>query len=163
MSEDIPYNSFVPPPDIVSIPTSALLNARTVASLYPRSFSPRPITDTRKKTLSSKDKAKTTPSSHLPLTSTQLLTLHLALHRPDPTETSDAPPTGHPSLPADPWGPYLRTIPARFDEHPLTWIVDVDAAAEIKPARPVSSLARLAECLPRKTGLLLDDVERRFW
>lgn len=47
------------------------------------------------------------------LNGTQLLSIHLALHRPVSEEDSDDPN----------FGPYLTTLPREFDAHPLSWLI----------------------------------------
>lgn len=57
-----------------------------------------------------------TLAAHYPastLTATQLISLHLMLHRPRREDDS-----------LDPlFGPYISVLPREFDSHPLTWTV----------------------------------------
>ncbi|KAF8921324.1 hypothetical protein CPB85DRAFT_1270290 [Mucidula mucida] len=68
---------------LFSVPAEALLNAKTLSPLYPRAG----------------------------LSATQLISMHLTLHRPS---------FGKP----DPqFGPYISVLPADFSFHPLVWMV----------------------------------------
>jgi hypothetical protein len=156
ISSDVPYNPFAPPPDLISIPTSALLNVQTLRPLYPRSFSPPSLLKSSTK-LSNKPSPSTTAHVPLlPLTATQLLTLHLALHCPYADK--------HPSLPDDPWAPYVLTLPCSFHyHHPLTWLVDLAADDEIgETQRTQTTFAGLTDLLPARTRTLVLDVHKRF-
>lgn len=155
------------------IPSSALLNANTLRPHYPPPFAPISTRKHHHHSLHSskrKHSSKSTPptptpsppaepsSPHFPLTSTQFVTLHLALHNPNSTTPK------HPSLPSDPWATYLACCPKDFDHHPLTWIVDVDeGGGDEKTRRRREALVELADCLPRTTKILLEDVKKRFW
>ena len=101
----------------------------------------------------------------LPLTSNQLVTLHLALHHPESTLA------GHDALSPDPWAPYLRSLPRTFHwHHPLTWLVRLSAeddegegAVGARLRKTEVLLESLFTCLPERAQLLVRDVERRFW
>jgi hypothetical protein len=70
---------------LFTIPASAMLNISTLSHHY--------------------------PSARPKLTATQLISLHLCLHRPVDSQGS-----------SDPlFGPYISTLPNNFDFHPLTW------------------------------------------
>ena len=173
VSRPIPWNIFYPPPNLLSIPSSALLNSNTLRPHYPPPFAPISTRKHRSHShLHSSHKHHSKPSTpspeeqpvsspHFPLTSTQFVTLHLALHNPNSTTPK------HPSLPTDPWAPYLACCPKEFDHHPLTWIVDVDAEdggeEDETRRRRREALEQLADCLPRTTKVLLEDVKKRFW
>ena len=75
-----------PSTPLFKIPGKALLNMLTLESHYP----------------------KTDPA----LTNTQLIALHLLLHRPTPGGTGDPL-----------FGPFIAILPKSFDGHPLTWLV----------------------------------------
>ncbi|KAL7417408.1 hypothetical protein BDY24DRAFT_374767 [Mrakia frigida] len=164
VSRPIPYNIFHPPPNLLMIPSSALLNANTLRPHYPPPFAPISTRKHHHHSLHSskrKHSSKSTPptptpsppaepsSPHFPLTSTQFVTLHLALHNPNSSTPK------HPSLPSDPWATYLACCPKDFDHHPLTWIVDVDeGGGDEKTRRRREALVELADCLPRTTKIL---------
>lgn len=80
---------------ILSIPAAALLNARTLRNIYPtiplEGYCPA--------------------AGGFLMNATQLISLHLAVHRPK-TESTDP----H-------FGPYINMCPSDFESHPLTWIV----------------------------------------
>lgn len=80
------------------IPKSALLNSRTLRSIYP---------DVNLEGYERKSKDK------LVLNGTQLLSIHLCLNRPHESgESEDVN-----------FGPYITTLPREFNNHPLTWLV----------------------------------------
>ncbi|OSD01579.1 SET domain-containing protein [Trametes coccinea BRFM310] len=83
-ARDIP-----PSATIFEVPSSALMNVKTLLPLYPH------IREGR-------------------LSSHQLVSLHLLLHRP-PGEDD--------SLDSH-FGPYISTLPRDFSSHPLTWLID---------------------------------------
>ncbi|ETW85942.1 hypothetical protein HETIRDRAFT_43837 [Heterobasidion irregulare TC 32-1] len=75
---------------LFTLPATAKINIKTLSSHYP---------------------VKT--HHDLPLSATQLISLHLFLHRPSPGSES-----------SDPlFGPYISILPKEFDSHPLTWVV----------------------------------------
>ncbi|EPQ58137.1 SET domain-containing protein [Gloeophyllum trabeum ATCC 11539] len=102
-----------PSTTLFTVPASALLNIKTLVKRYP----PR------------------TP----PLSGTQLVTLHLFLHRPEGNSESKDPA----------FGPYISVLPRNFDSHPLTWQVR-------------NSCADLLQRLPPSVSKVLDIVARRF-
>jgi hypothetical protein len=55
-----------------------------------------------------------------PPTAIQMISLHLAIHRPT---------AGQPSS-CGSFGPYISVLPTEFDGHPLTWVVRKDQAGE---------------------------------
>ena len=80
---------------ILSIPAAGLLNARTLRNIYPAI----PL------------EGFCSATGGFLMNATQLLSLHLAMHRPKPEST-------------DPhFGPYINMCPSDFESHPLTWIV----------------------------------------
>ena len=90
-----------------------------------------------------------TLESHYPspscLTATQLISLHLLLHRPLRNGES-----------SDPlFGPYISVLPRDFDSHPVTWAVDKD--------RRDSVGTRLLESLPPSATMVLWKVSHKFW
>jgi hypothetical protein len=81
------------------------------------------------------------PSS---LTATQLIPLHLLLHRPQ---------RGGESL--DPFfGPYISVLPRDFDSHPVTWSVEGGRQDDVD--------TRLLESLPPSAIMALREVCRKF-
>jgi hypothetical protein len=79
-------SSSEPQTPLFTIPASALINIKTLSPHYPRK-----------------------PS----LNATQLISLHLAIHRPkNNQESSD-----------HLFGPYISIMPRDFDFHPLTWLI----------------------------------------
>ena len=81
------------------------------------------------------------------LTATQLISLHLLLHKPAPGCESDDP---H-------FGPYISILPRDFGAHPLTWVVHRTLGAE---SREEHTLLRL---LPPSVLFDLLLLEGRFW
>jgi hypothetical protein len=81
------------------------------------------------------------------LTATQLISLHLLLHKPAPGCESDDP---H-------FGPYISVLPRDFGGHPLTWVVHRTLGAE---SREEHTLLRL---LPPSVLSDLPLLEGRFW
>ena len=82
------------------------------------------------------------------LTPVQIISLHLLLHRP--------PENGHSSDPT--FGPFIDTMPTRFDSHPLVWVVAGELGIESK--RYCQSL--LAS-LPPSTSSSLRELTTGFW
>lgn len=81
------------------------------------------------------------------LNATQMISLHLLLHRPKDNEKS-----------LDPmFGPYISTLPREFDSHPLTWRVRNRYNLQQDPASILSS------CLPPCIATALVELEARFW
>ncbi|KAI9509365.1 hypothetical protein F5148DRAFT_766220 [Russula earlei] len=102
-------------------------------------------------TLPSKAKINVDTLRHYPysrtLTATQLISLHLLLHKPAPDcESDDAQ-----------FGPYISILPRDFGGHPLTWIVHRTLGVG---SREEHSLLRL---LPPCVLSDLVLLERRFW
>jgi hypothetical protein len=101
---------------LFTIPASALPNVLTLASHYPGS-----------------DQA---------LTAVQLISLHLALHRPKAGECS-----------SDPlFGAYISVLPEDFAFHPLTWLrkrvlgtLSVDHEKSLLNALPISVMKKLKD------------------
>ncbi|GFZ45944.1 hypothetical protein JCM24511_03677 [Saitozyma sp. JCM 24511] len=149
---------------ILEIPASAMINPLTLLStssipthLFPNSVSGTklPRRGTAKAALANGD-GDDCPGSGEHLTTTQLLTLQLALWRVDPAARG-------------PWGVYVDTLPTEFRPwHPLSWLVTPDTpgsgAGSKSQAHPQWSMWHaLADCLPRSTRSKLADVEQRFW
>lgn len=87
-------------------------------------------------------------SSSSPLTATQLISLHLLLHRPLDDQES-----------LDPlFGPYISILPREFDSHPLTWIVKQEFAGTTK-----SLETKFLEYLPPSVMVALVKLATRFW
>ena len=102
-------------------------------------------------TLPSKAKINMKTLGHYPyskrLTATQLISLHLLLHKPAPGCESD-----------DPYfGPYISVLSRDFGGHPLTWVVHRTLGAE---SREEHTLLRL---LPPSVLFDLLLLEGRFW
>ena len=102
-------------------------------------------------TLPSKAKINMKTLGHYPyskrLTATQLISLHLLLHKPAPGRESDDP---H-------FGPYISVLPRDFGGHPLTWVVHRTLGAE---SRKEHTLLHL---LPPSVLFDLLLLEGRFW
>lgn len=78
-----------PSSTLFTIPSTAMINLKTLTSIYGLS------------------------TTNPPLTATQIISLHLLLHRPTEEGTT-----------CDPtFGPYISTMPHEFDTHPVTWAV----------------------------------------
>jgi hypothetical protein len=105
-----------PSTPLFRIPGKALLNLLTLEMHYP----------------------KTDP----PLSSTQLVSLHLLLHRPTSTGGSKDPL----------FGPFIDILPEGFDGHPLTWL--------IKQRRSSTEVSRESELLSRLPPSVSQDLER---
>jgi hypothetical protein len=117
---------------LLGVPKTALLNPVTLLAqetlLPPSLFHvPPPVKNGKKKKIAKSipRSSSSTPKTSipLPLTSTALLTLHLALTR-DPLKR-------HPSA----WRPYIEALPQEFRPwHPLSWVVEpgTDGSEETK-------------------------------
>lgn len=106
---------------LFTIPPKALLNSLTLSPHYPPS-KPR-------------------------LTCTQIVTLHLLLHRPK---------NGQPS--SDPlFGPYISVLPEKFDSHPLTWLWQKEHDISVS-----SPEAQLIDALPPRILGKLDKIANLF-
>ncbi|KLO18588.1 SET domain-containing protein [Schizopora paradoxa] len=101
VSRSIPANSIV-----VKLPSAALMNIRTLRNLYG---------DCNLEGYSAK-----TGGKMIFLNGTQLISLHLALHRPPRHGGRSTDPT---------FGPYISVLPKEFDSHPLTWLIKQNPAA----------------------------------
>ncbi|KAF8628359.1 hypothetical protein AX15_003894 [Amanita polypyramis BW_CC] len=104
---------------LFTIPASALPNILTLSPHYPR--------------------------SDPPLTAIQLISLHLALHRPKPDRDS-----------SDPlFGPYISILPTDFAFHPLGWLrgqdhgllscVNAKTLLDMLPTSVMDNLNRLSD------------------
>lgn len=83
------------------------------------------------------------PSS---LTATQLISLHLLLHRPTCDEES-----------LDPvFGPYISVLPRDFESHPVAWSVK-------REIQQHGIDTKLLESLPPSVNTALQNVSRIFW
>jgi hypothetical protein len=79
------------------------------------------------------------------LTATQLISLHLLLHRPIRDGES-----------LDPFfGPYISVLPRDFDSHPVTWLVEEGRRDYVG--------TEFLESLPPSAMLALRKVCRKFW
>jgi hypothetical protein len=98
--------------------------------------------------------------AHGPLTTTQLLTLHLALCRADLKSASNGGDGG------ETWRAYLDTLPLSFRPwHPLTWLIEPDTQGETGEAvkKDWAWWRALGACLPGSTRAKLAAVEKRLW
>ena len=81
------------------------------------------------------------------LNATQMISLHLLLHRPKADQDS-----------VDPmFGPYISTLPRDFDSHPLTWRIKSHHAGQAS----VESMS--LGCIPPTVMTELAEIEKRFW
>ncbi|KAL5490358.1 hypothetical protein ACEPAI_5191 [Sanghuangporus weigelae] len=115
------------------IPAKALLNSRTLSSVY--------------RSIALEGFANTSSSDRLVISGTQLLSIHLALHRP----------AGHSYSQDSHYGPYIDTLPRDFNNHPLTWIIKEKLSAA------GSHEAKLLQGLPPSVRKELEGVAKRFW
>lgn len=107
---------------LFTIPAGAMVNVRTLSPHYPS------------------DAGSTT------LTATQLVSLHLALYRPEDGLQSK-----------DPFfGPYISVLPQEFDSHPLTWLVK----QQERKSKPVED--HLLQNLPPSTTTALAALATRY-
>jgi hypothetical protein len=81
------------------------------------------------------------PGTAKSLTAIQMISLHLALHRPQGGLASSC----------TSFGPYISVLPSEFDCHLLTWIVRKNGYGE-----------RLLQCSPVHTQTLVRKVHDRF-
>jgi len=86
------------------------------------------------------------PRSNL-LTATQLISLHLMLHRPIGGHESDDPN----------FGPYISMLPREFGSHPLTWVVHQSLGVASREE------CKLMKLLPPSVLAELLLLEKRFW
>ena len=84
--------------------------------------------------------------NNVTLTATQLISLHLFLHRP--------PADGESSDPL--FGPYISVLPQDFDNHPLTWAVHRDLGLP-------HDAGRILDVMPPAATNVLAGVKKRFW
>ena len=125
-----PYGQ--PNTPLLSIPRAALLNKKTISDLYEREK--RPL------------------HRHIiQLSAFQVITLHLAAHRPNHGVASGC------SF----FGAYLDTLPKNFPEHPLYWLCSQteplhNQLCKLLPARAIRALEKMHKKLIRD----LDAVKR---
>lgn len=88
---------------LFTIPATALLNIHTLSPHYTPKFKNGTAT--------------------APLSSVQIISLHLLLHRPAAISSSGrSPGTDTTATPEDPlFGPYIAILPSEFNAHPLVW------------------------------------------
>jgi hypothetical protein len=102
-------------------------------------------------TLPSKAKINAETLGHYPrsnlLTATQLISLHLLLHRPVDGHESDDPS----------FGPYISMLPRDFGSHPLTWVVHQTLGVASREE------CNLMNLLPPSVMAELLLLEKRFW
>ncbi|KZT11365.1 SET domain-containing protein [Laetiporus sulphureus 93-53] len=114
--------SCLPSTTLFTIPAKALINVDTLGPMY--------ISSRRGQML----------------TATQLISLHLFLHKPREDEDS-----------LDPaFGPYISTMPRNFDSHPLSWLV------KSKQSQPQMPETLLLETLPPSVTAALTSLYNRF-
>lgn len=106
---------------LFKVPSTALMNRTTVAKLYPHLLKRK-------------------------LSATQLISLHLLLHKPSGDDDS-----------LDPsFGPYISTLPREFSSHPLTWMVKQKLKQE-------SDWERQSLLLPPGSARKCAELHKRFW
>ncbi|EMD38538.1 hypothetical protein CERSUDRAFT_135411, partial [Gelatoporia subvermispora B] len=116
----IARNPCPPSSTLFTIPAKALVNVNTLAAVY--------------------------PTEQCKLSATQMISLHLLLHRPASEKNS-----------LDPlFGPYISTIPRDFASHPLTWSLEQRLTGIIVPQ------GRLLTLLPPSVSAALTALNRRF-
>lgn len=118
---------------LLVIPSCAMMNLKTLEPLYPNAcaFDANPMSN---------------GTTH-PLSATQIMALHLMLHRPrgdDPSEDSH-------------FGPYISTLPRAFDAHPLVWAVKRRLGFSLHRGEEA-----ILACLPPSTTEALAKLEERF-
>ena len=104
------------------MPSTALLNQTTVAKLYPQLHKRK-------------------------LSATQLVSLHLLLHKPHGDADSSDPA----------FGPYISTLPREFSSHPLTWMV------KQKLGQESNWELRILGLLPPSSAQKVTELYMRFW
>ncbi len=107
---------------LFKVPSTALMNRTTVAKLYPQLHKRK-------------------------LSATQLISLHLLLHKPSGDDDSSDPA----------FGPYISTLPREFSSHPLTWVVKQKLKQESDWERRYLSL------LPLGSAGRCTQLHKRFW
>jgi len=87
------------------------------------------------------------PKARPRLTATQVMSLHLLLHRPCSPDDFSKDPI---------FGPYISVLPTNFDSHPLSWV--------IRPQDPRSEgiVDDLLEYMPKGVLHTLEVVAARF-
>lgn len=141
-------NKIKPDTILISVPNKALVNTSTLQALYP-------VRVTRG------------------LTSTQMISLHLALQ----IRRQQFPSSQRTSTTRDRYWPFLATLPRNFPTVPLTWMVGVmneetlrreynlgaeEAALAILDPRELDKWRTLVQLMPRSVSVRAIDVERRF-
>ncbi|KAI0637037.1 SET domain-containing protein [Trametes polyzona] len=116
-TKDIPPGS-----TLFEIPRKALMNITTVSPIYPSVKEGR-------------------------LTSNQLVTMHLLLHKPLGEEDSKD----------RIFGPYISTLPRDFSSHPLTWIVK----RKLKKVDPCGDY--FLDQVPPSSWEAIVKLSKRFW
>ncbi|KXN82099.1 Ribosomal N-lysine methyltransferase set11 [Leucoagaricus sp. SymC.cos] len=114
-----------PSTPLFKVPAKAMMNIRTLVALYP----------------------KTRPK----LTATQIMSLHLLLHRP----------ISQRDLSKDTiFGPYISILPSDFDAHPLTWLIEPRDPRTEQEDLEIGH--NLLEHAPKGVLNTLEDVAARF-
>ena len=120
-----------PSTPLFAIPGKALLNMLTLEGHYP----------------------ETDPA----LSGTQIVALHLFLHRPSPGHSASG--EGDPLF-----GPFIAVLPKGFDTHPLTWLLKRNKASLEEGAAEIGLLSHLppfvAKDLERVYKGFVSDWER---
>ncbi|OCH95546.1 SET domain-containing protein [Obba rivulosa] len=111
----------LPSTTLFTIPAKALINVHTLKRVY--------------------------PTERCKLSATQMISLHLLLHRPEGDRDS-----------FDPlFGPYISTLPRDFASHPLSWLLERKLATVSIPQ------AQLLDLLSPSVSASLSTLENRFW
>lgn len=120
---------------LCNVPYTALLNSFTLAPLYPY----LPIEGLPAPSM------RLGPQLKQHLNATQIISLHLALHRPRANSgSSDVS-----------FGPYIDTLPKDFQGHPLTWLhrqkygTATELERKLLQLLPASVITELCEVLQR--------------
>ncbi|CAL1704780.1 unnamed protein product [Somion occarium] len=116
-------HSIPPNATLFIIPATAMMNSRTLSATYP-------------------------PLQGQYLSPTQVISLHLLLHKPhDGGESHDSR-----------FGSYISTLPRDFDSHPLTWSVNKHLQTNSNP-----KAQELLGHLPPSVSSSLQALTARFW
>ena len=107
---------------LFKVPSTALMNRTTVAKLYPQLHKRK-------------------------LSATQLISLHLFLHKPSGDDDASDPA----------FGPDISTLPREFSSHPLTWMVKQKLRQETDWERQTLVL------LPPGSARRCAELHARFW